>query len=441
MSELDSLLDSLRGEASLDSGGRFSLSMRSAATRLQKFVAEYPAWPWLRLVQQAHRQQATEIDFQLTKTRLLATFPTQQAQQWLDCARWLLGQSHHPASTGCADVLLGMMSCQATAWTMDLGTARLNWSAKAGLRLQGEGDGLSSRFSGQHRVVLAAAYPSPPWLGLGPSRLAPIHANLASRCCFAPIPVRLDLLRLNDPEWHRLPQLRLPANPYRVHTLGEALHWPNPSRTHQQLLACPSAEHLYVSQFVTPAGSPPCLHARSTLCVCLHFGQTARLHQVGPSHSLPPDRLHLQSTFNTVGEGEDLQSVCSGHHYLTGKCSWYLPDGELLGLSHRLIIPPEELGSSHLYLVRDGIISDGLECDLGYRGVLAITADPRLECDASGLKVVKDDAFQVVTDELRAHMRALVVEVNHCLSGESPLTSSLRASQRLEYLQKLSWTT
>lgn len=80
-----------------------------------------------------------------------------------------------------------------------------------------------------------------------------------------------------------------------------------------------------------------------------------------------------------------------------------------------------------------------MACDLGYPGLVAITCDPRLKTDASGLKIVHNAGFDQVCQELRKLSWPVVAEVCSMLDPpHQPPARGLAETVRLELLTRYS---
>lgn len=453
MSDLNLLLEGLRNDASLDSEGRFTVDFRRAAAPLELFLTEHPAWPWIRLVQVAHQQRATSISFALSKTSLTCRYRAARwAGDWLEAARWLLGKTGAPGRPAAGEVLLGMAASPALEWRIsinDVEEASLVWTREGGLRVTGSAPD-------EAEVVLQARFQPAGWFGWGRSPLTAIHANLVQRCAMAPIPIEVDRQIINDPDWARIPGLRKAPVELTCYygVVGESLHFPPAAVEEQRLLAGPSTQILRGASYLTPAGKLLADQPYQCRSLCVAVGLDDRepgalsLVKVRRGEPLPPrPRLALLAPAHEQG--------CWEQTFLCGPRQWHLTrlsrltgyieleeaEAHSLGLLHRLIVPLGSAGPSQLCLVRDGVMCTAAQCELGYPGLVAVTADPRLCTDASGLKVVADDAFRTVCKELSKLYWPLIAEARSLLDPPHPgLISELTLADsfRLELLTRFS---
>ena len=430
MSELQGLLDCLSEEASLDSQGRFTLDFQRAAEPLGAFVREHPAWPWLRLIQVAHQQRAESIHITIRRDTLQFRFRAARwAQDWLTVGQWLQGKETLPQRTAVGDVLLGMSASAALEWKVGLDDPELQslrWQRQRALEVSGQaGDSAT--------VVVLARFQAPGWFGWRKNPLSDIHANLAQRCALAPIRIEVDEFAINDPNWRGLPGVPVGAHPEGSYDLaGESLHWPSDEVPFGQRMAALPPQILSPACTLLPQAAP--LYAESaylkkTICLALNFAGEAVVSQVAEGQPLPPTpRLALYAS----GPFSHETTFVSGNH------NWILPqltrstalggpdspEAPLVGVMHRLIVPLNSDGPAQLILVRDGLVSDPVVCPSWPPGLLALTCDPRLSTDASGLKIVQNDALLEVAMELKQLAQPLLTQIQHMLDPLHPLLDS-----------------
>ncbi len=444
------MLEGLRGDASLDSEGRFTVDFRRAAAPLELFLKEHPAWPWLRLVQVAHQQGATTVAFSLAKNVLTCRYrAARQAGDWLEAGGWLLGQGVAPARSAAGEVLLGMAASPALEWRigLDAEMASLVWTREGGLRAMGS-------TADSAMVVLQSRFQPAGWFGWGRSPLTAIHANLVQRCAMAPIPIEIDRQPINDADWTRIPGLKRANVELTCHyaEVAESLHFGPPDEEHQRLLAGPSTQILRGASYLTAAGPLLAEHPYQCRTLCLAVGleedieKDLSLVRVRKGERLPPcPRLALHAVATEDG--------CREQMFLCGPRPWHLPglsrltgyieleeaQAAYLGLMHRLIAPLGSSGSGQLCLVRDGVMTNATPCELGYPGLVAITADPSLTTDASSLKIVEDAAFRKLCKELKKKFWPVIGQVRSLLDPPHPTlvrNGALADSYRLELLTR-----
>ncbi|MFN8612060.1 MAG: hypothetical protein U0931_31235 [Vulcanimicrobiota bacterium] len=79
-----------------------------------------------------------------------------------------------------------------------------------------------------------------------------------------------------------------------------------------------------------------------------------------------------------------------------------------VGLADRVLAIPIGLeGTGQVRLIRYGVVLESIECDLGVPGAWAQVCVDDLQTDASGLKLIRDPAF----DQLMAELKAQVLEL------------------------------
>lgn len=447
MSDVGDLLETLRSGAELESPGRFTINYRDAATPYRAFVHECAAWPWLRLLQIALRQGASRVQFKTSRNAVSCKFqPTAGALRWLEAGSWLMGRGGEPPEAAMADVLLGLVASAAARWRIglveDQDEAFISYRSDEGLQIWG-------RATDRAVVCVQADFPPEGWFGLGRSRVAAVRASFVQRCLFSPVPIEVDGTVVNDPNWANVPGLEIGAVeltcPFTE--VCDTLVWPSPDQPAYSRLATPSTQSLRALRYLVNKQSLAAWNHEqcSVLCLSLQCGGEPELVRVLPNQPLPTQpRLPLAANLE--------HHRCAEQYFLTGAPDCFLPHlsrmsafieleqavTPLLGMLHRIVVPLGTVGVGQLSLVRDGVATDPVSCDLGYSGLVALTSDPRLKTDASGLQVVRDEGFHAVCGELRQAAPPAVWAVHGLLEeikgGES---IGLADSLRLELLTRL----
>lgn len=399
MTEIGNLLEGLKEEGWLDSAGRFTLNFQDASAPLERFLEEHPAWPWLRLVQMVHQQRVDRLRIGTGKDTVLCKFQlTHGAQDWMRAGYWLQGRDGQPPPSPVADVLLGLTASRALRWQLTALTesqeAWINWSPETGIACGGEiGDAAD--------LCLQTVFPRQGWFRLGRSRVGSVHANLIQRCRFSPVPIEVDGQICNEPDWWRLPNLKVTSSDttssYRQ--VADSLHWDEaPYQT--QFAARP----LRALRYVGHPKSPPPTSSWDSMVVALD----------------PPSSLELP-----------WPQIWTLPHFQNR------PGGGWIGLRHRIVFPPGNSGDGQLVLIRDGVATDPSYYDFGYPGLIALTSDSNLKSDASSLRIIHDKAFEDVCKKLRERARPLGYAIVGLLDDTKNIPpGSLADSLRYEWLSR-----
>ncbi len=398
MTDIGNLLEGLKEEGWLDSAGRFTLNFRDASAPLEKFLEEHPAWPWLRLVQMVHQQRVDYLRIGTGKDTFLCKFQLSHgAQDWMRAGYWLQGRDATPPPSAVADVLLGLAASRALRWQLTALTesqeAWINWSPETGIACGGEiGEAAD--------ICLQTVFPRQGWFRLGRSRVGAVHANLTQRCRFSPIPIEIDGQICNEPDWWRLPNLKVTASDttssYRQ--VADSLHWD---------------EAPYQTQF-----------AARPVRALRYLGQRESSNVTSNLDSLVVALEPPSSPQNPWPEGWALP------HLQNQERKW-------IGLRHRIVFPPGNSGDGQLVLIRDGVVTDPAFCDFAYPGLIALTSDSSLKSDASSLQIIQDRAFEDLCKKLREKAKPMGYAIVGTLDDPRSIPQgSLAESLRYEWLSR-----
>ena len=98
MSDIEGVIQGLHGEGVLTSEGRFTISLERAAKARFKLLQKSPAWPFLQMVQEAHRRQASRVKLKTGHSHIHFSFACEAQPQWWSAVEWLaIGRWASPA--------------------------------------------------------------------------------------------------------------------------------------------------------------------------------------------------------------------------------------------------------------------------------------------------------------------------------------------------------
>lgn len=432
MSDIEGVIQGLHGEGVLTSEGRFTISLERAAKARFKLLQKSPAWPFLQMVQEAHRRQASRVKLKTGHSHIHFSFACEAQPQWWSAVEWLAHRPvDKPSSLVLAEVLLALMASGPEKLELVL----VNEHEDAKLTWTPDQDRMSlwGACALPTQLHITASYARRWWHFGRVSYPAKVQVEVGQRCRHALIPIELDSLLINDADWSTLPGLsylppEFPAN--------ESAHLYNVVAENLNLLG---------TGFIAPS-------TRLTRPLEFQFGthslRTKVLDQCNAVllvlENDPQDLVrHFTSVDHFPKEGDVLalhptitQNVClsqqflvSRRHYLSQKVSrncGYLDlektPSPYLEVSQRVLFPVRAPFVSQLSVIQQGVALEVIDCDLGIPGTVAVVSDERLVADADGCKPVRDATFE----ELR---RAVAKRARHLAAQLKPW---LKLAERAE---------
>lgn len=338
MDSFETLLEFYRRPGSLDSQGRFSLDPEGAA-RQARFALPSPQFSVLLLLRAAVQAGAhrVEVATGIRKLRL-----EHDGRPW-----------EEPPDPGPRSLLgLGVTACRAAGWRVVVG--------ESSVEVKKPWEGFRAFFQGQ----------------AGEAELLRRHALYGS------VPVNLNGRSVTRPVFGCRP------NPTSVTStasyLGVELSMRSESAGEGSF---PPGYHLFERYLLAPGWGTQTLAAPARRFTKMFIPEEGETREAPVSFAHTQSLVHQRKTA-PAGLFE-IGSTPMARDDET------LPCWAMLAIGHRLE------GPGRLLLVKDGVVLEMKEADLGVAGALAVIAAPRLEEDAGRFGVVENQAYQELLDELQ----------------------------------------
>jgi len=432
MSDIEGLIRSFQEEGVLNSEGRFTISLERAAKKRQNLLKVSPAWPFLQLVQEAHRREASRIRLKAGRDHVHFSFACPAQPQWWTAAEWLAQRDveRPDQSLILAEAMLALVASSPSTMELVLVSehedAKLVWAPDSQyLKLHG--------YCPQPTQLHLSARYARSWWPFGQNSYpAKVQAEVGQRCRQALVPLELDSLLINDADWSTLPGLSylpqdLPPEEGDYHDyslvaqhlnlLGKGFIAPSTRlcrgleiQAHQQLLCASS------------------LSQCNTLLVSLETSPGDRIQHFTHWNHFPAesDLLALHPTLDfqdTLCVSQQFLVSRQRYHskLLSRNCAYMdleKTPAPYLESNLRVVFPVRAPFVSQLCVIQDGVALQVVDCELGIPGTVAILSDPRLNSDADGMKVVRDAIFEEHRQAISQQALKLAHQVNTWLVND-----------------------